>query len=236
MIGTSDRPNIIFWKLQKLSNKAFVLSSIQFNLFVFVCSTARKSLARFSSLETSYFQDVRNGPWIVLGVNQQNPSIDCCITVLNEKAFPLSSIVKGVAYLNWTMLINIWNLEQVDNIILNFHCARFMNFCINENPWVSNSRYRWRLFDHRLQVVCPIQSTESTSWSTSNDDIGSIWNRVFLLEPFEMSPGYVCASEIKLSVFVFERGFSRSLVDGAIAVAKDDFSPVGELVFGGIDR
>jgi hypothetical protein len=51
-----------------------------------------------------------------------------------------------------------------------------------------------------------------------------------------MSPSDVCASEIKLSVFVFERGFGRPLVDGAIAVAKDDFGPVGELVFGGIDR
>ncbi len=51
-----------------------------------------------------------------------------------------------------------------------------------------------------------------------------------------MSPGDVSASEIKLGVFVFERGFGRPLVEGSIAVAKDDFSPVGELIFGGINR
>jgi hypothetical protein len=51
-----------------------------------------------------------------------------------------------------------------------------------------------------------------------------------------MGFGDVGASEIELGIFVFERRVGRALVKGAVAVAENDFSPVGELVFGWIDR
>lgn len=154
---------------------------------------------------------------------------------MDEKTLPLTSIIKCVANFNWTVLIFVRKFIQIDNFSLNFHRTWFVNFSIHENSWVCNRRYHWGFFHHWLQIVSPIQSTQGSSGSTSDNNVGCRRDVVLLFEPLEMSSGDVGASEIELGVFVLERGYGGALVEGTVAVAENDFGPVGELVFGWIN-
>lgn len=70
MIWAANWPDVIFRELQKLSDKAFVFSSVQLNLCMLIGSTARKCLSGFSSFKTSDSENVWNGPWIVLRIDK----------------------------------------------------------------------------------------------------------------------------------------------------------------------